>query len=247
MRTAAATGRCLLIWRNWNPSMASGDARRFLDRYEELETGESEMNRLIVLFTAVGVSMTMAIGCSHAAEGKKQEKTALRFKMKSLDGKEVDLRKYAGKVVMIVNVASKCGYTPQYEQMQELHQKYAKKGLAVLGFPCNQFGGQEPGSADAIQKFCRVNYGVTFDMFGKIEVNGKNACDLYRLLTSLDTKPRGAGAIKWNFEKFVIDRDGFVVARFGSGTKPDAAEVVSVVESQLAKKARPSRAQVISE
>jgi glutathione peroxidase len=145
------------------------------------------------------------------------------------------LARYSGKVVVIVNVASKCGYTSQYEQLQELHEKYSEQGLAILGFPCNQFLWQEPGSAEEIQQFCRLNYAVTFEMFAKIEVKGKKASELYRFLTSLDTKPRGAGKIGWNFEKFIIDRDGFVVARFGSSTKPDAPEVVSIIESELAK------------
>jgi len=167
-------------------------------------------------------------------QGVKQEETVLRFKMQSLAGEEVDLAKYQGKVVMIVNVASKCGYTGQYEQLQNLHEDYASQGLAVLGFPCNQFLGQEPGSAEEIQAFCRKNYGVTFDLFAKVEVNGENACELYKFLTSLDTKPKGAGKIGWNFEKFLIDRTGTVVARFGPGTKPDAPEIVAVIELELA-------------
>ena len=182
--------------------------------------------------------MTAGIGCGSGVEGKSQQQTALQFKVKSLSGEEVDLARYAGKVVMIVNVASKCGYTSQYEQLQELHEKYSDQGLAILGFPCNQFLWQEPGSAEEIQQFCRLNYGVTFDMFAKVEVKDKNASELYRFLTSLDTKPKGSGKIGWNFEKFIIDRNGFVVARFGSGTKPDAPEVVSIIERELAKKPR---------
>jgi glutathione peroxidase len=155
--------------------------------------------------------------------------------VKTLQGEEVDLAKYAGKVVMIVNVASKCGYTPQYKQLQQLHEKYAERGLAVLGFPCNQFLWQEPGSEAEIGEFCRMNYGVTFDMFAKVDVKGENACELYKFLTSLDTKPKEAGKISWNFEKFLVNRNGMVVARFGSGTKPDAPEVVEVIERELAK------------
>ena len=110
------------------------------------------------------------------------------------------------------------------------------KGLAILGFPCNQFRNQEPGTAKEIQQFCRLNYGVTFPLFAKIEVNGNGACDLYKHLTSLDTKPIGAGKISWNFEKFVIGRNGEVVARFSPRTKPDAPEVIKVIEAELAKK-----------
>ena len=107
----------------------------------------------------------------------------LNFTMKSLDGKDVDLSKYQGKVVLIVNVASKCGLTPQYKELQALHEKYAKNGLTILGFPCNQFLSQEPGTAEEIKDFCRVNYGVSFDMFAKVEVNGETACDFYKNLT----------------------------------------------------------------
>ena len=159
----------------------------------------------------------------------------LSFTMKSLAGKDVDLSKYQGKVVLIVNVASKCGLTPQYEQLQALHDKYAEDGLAILGFPCNQFLWQEPGTAEEIQEFCRVNYGVTFDMFAKVKVKGDEACDLYKTLTALDTKPVGPGKISWNFEKFIIGRDGEVVARFSPRTKPDDPAVVKVIEAELAK------------
>jgi glutathione peroxidase len=167
--------------------------------------------------------------------------TPLSFTMKSLGGKDVDLSKYQGQVMMIVNVASKCGLTPQYTQLQALHDKYGKKGLAILGFPCNQFRGQEPGTADEIKEFCRVNYGVTFDMFSKIEVNGPGACDLYKCLTALETKPVGPGKISWNFEKFVVGRNGEVVARFGPRTTPDDPEVLKVVEAELAKPAQSGR------
>ena len=188
---------------------------------------------LLVLWGAI--TMTGTTGCGRTTPGAKQEESALRFKMESLAGEEVDLAKYTGQVVLVVNVASKCGFTPQYEQLQQLHEKYSGEGLAVLGFPCNQFLGQEPGSAEEIQQFCRVNYGVAFDLFAKVDVNGDNACEFYKLLTSLDTKPKGPGKIGWNFEKFIIDREGFVIARFGSGTKPDAPEVVAVIERELAR------------
>jgi glutathione peroxidase len=153
--------------------------------------------------------------------------------MKSLGGKEVDLSKYKGKVVIIVNTASECGLTPQYEQLQALHEEYGEQGLAILGFPCNQFGQQEPGTADDIQKFCKVNYGVTFDMFSKVEVNGAGACPLYKYLTSVETKPAGSGKIGWNFEKFVLDRSGNVIARFAPRTEPDAPEVLAVLKQAL--------------
>ena len=178
-------------------------------------------------------------GCAASSATEKEPTKVskpLSSTMKSLNGKDVDLSTYQGKVVLIVNVASKCGLTPQYEQPQALHEKYADDGLAILGFPCNQFLSQEPGTAEQIREFCRVNYGVTFDMFAKVEVNGDGACDLYKTLTALDTEPVGPGKISWNFEKFVVGRNGEVVARFSPRTKPDAPEVIRVIEAELAKK-----------
>jgi glutathione peroxidase len=184
----------------------------------------------------------MAFASSLSAHGASQDKSPLEFKMDSLTGEEVDLAKYKGKVILIVNVASKCGLTPQYEQLQALHDKYADQGLAILGFPCNQFRGQEPGTAAEIAEFCKKNYGVSFDMFAKVDVNGEEACDLYKLLTSLETKPAGPGDISWNFEKFVVNRDGEVVARFAPRTIPDADEVVEVLETELKKEPKEAAA-----
>jgi glutathione peroxidase len=197
------------------------------------------MFRFILLILLGGIAMTLSSLSSAAEKEEKKIPAALNFKMKSLAGKEVDISKYHGKVVLVVNVASKCGLTPQYKELQELHEKHAKKGLAILGFPCNQFKKQEPGTAKEIKDFCRVNYGVTFDMFAKIKVNGEDACDLYKHLTSLDTKPTGSGKITWNFEKFVINRDGEVVARFSPRTTPDDPEVLKVIKGELAKKQQP--------
>ncbi|MEM9356238.1 MAG: glutathione peroxidase [Pseudomonadota bacterium] len=161
-------------------------------------------------------------------------KHALEFKMNSLDGKQVHLaEKYRGKVVLIVNVASRCGLTGQYKGLQALHEEYAEQGLSVLGFPCNQFFGQEPGSSTEIQAFCKKNYGVEFDMFEKIEVNGSNACDLYKYLKTQDAKPKGAGKISWNFEKFLVDRDGNVIARFGPRTAPHDKALTTAIEAAL--------------
>jgi glutathione peroxidase len=159
----------------------------------------------------------------------------LKFKMKAIDGKEVDLAQYAGKVVLIVNTASRCGMTPQYKDLQMLHEKYSEKGLVILGFPCNQFGGQEPGSEAEIKSFCDKNYGVKFDMFAKVDVKGKQVCDLFKLLTTMDVKPAGAGDVRWNFEKFVLDKSGQLIARYGSRVRPDSSEIVDLLESELAK------------
>ncbi len=160
----------------------------------------------------------------------------LDFTMNSLQGKPVDLSQYQGKVLLVVNVASQCGLTPQYEQLQALQENYGEQGLCVLGFPCNQFGRQEPGSATEIESFCKTNYGVTFDMFEKVNVNGDEACDLYQYLTSLPLKPKGPGKISWNFEKFLVNREGKPVARFAPRTRPDAEEVLSRIEAELARK-----------
>jgi glutathione peroxidase len=155
------------------------------------------------------------------------------FSMKAIDGADQRLGDYRGKVLLIVNVASECGLTPQYEGLQKLHAEYASRGFAVLGFPCNQFGGQEPGSNADVKQFCTTNYGVTFPLFSKIEVNGQSRAPLYSWLTSQPTKPDGPGDIKWNFAKFVIDRTGAVVARFDPSTAPAAPEVREVIQKAL--------------
>jgi glutathione peroxidase len=158
----------------------------------------------------------------------------LDFTMRDIDGKQTPLSKYKGKVVLIVNVASKCGFTPQYEQLQDLHEKYAEKGLAVLGFPANDFRKQEPGTNEQIKQFCTKRFGVTFDMFSKIVVKGDGQCELYKFLTSPRTNPDFAGPIKWNFTKFLIGRDGKTVARFEPRTRPDDPDVIQAIEKALA-------------
>ncbi|MBI2426181.1 MAG: glutathione peroxidase [Candidatus Hydrogenedentes bacterium] len=158
----------------------------------------------------------------------------LGFKTKTIDGEEVALDKYKGKVMLIVNVASKCGLTPQYEQLQALHDKYNEKGLAVLGFPANNFNGQEPGTEAEIKEFCSSKFQVKFDMFSKVSVKGDDIAPLFKFLTSADTNKDFAGDIKWNFTKFLVDREGKVIARFEPKTTPDAAEVVAAIEKALA-------------
>jgi glutathione peroxidase len=172
-----------------------------------------------------------------AASARAEDSAAgpLGFKMKSINGEDVDLSQYKGKVVLMVNVASKCGLTPQYEGLESVYEKYQDKGFVVLGFPCNGFLWQEPGSDAQIAEFCSKTYQVKFPMFSKIEVNGKNASPLYQYLTALDTNPTGKGKISWNFEKFLIGRDGKVVARFSPRTEPDSKEVVAAIETELAK------------
>jgi glutathione peroxidase len=172
-------------------------------------------------------------GPAGAEEGGKKVPAVLNFKMKGLDGKDVDLGQYRGKVVLIVNVASKCGYTPQYKGLESLHEQYAKKGLVVLGVPANEFGGQEPGSNEEIASFCKKNYDVKFPMLAKVVVKGEGQVPLYQHLTSKETNPRFSGDIKWNFTKFLFDRNGNPVARFEPATTPDSAEVQSAIEAAL--------------
>jgi glutathione peroxidase len=159
----------------------------------------------------------------------------LQFIMKSLQGEDVDLAQYQGKVLLVVNVASECGYTPQYKGLQALYDRYAQNGFEVLGFPCNQFGHQEPGTAEQIATFCQQRYGVTFPMFEKVHVNGPNQCDLYTYLISTDAHAQHAGPIQWNFEKFLLARDGMVVARFKSHVAPESQQVIEAIERELAK------------
>ena len=180
----------------------------------------------VLAFLATLLTLSM-----HAAETP----NLLTIPLKDIDGKETTLAAYKAKAVLVVNVASACGYTAQYEGLEALYRKYKDKGLAVLGFPCNQFGGQEPGTEEEIAKFCKSKYDVSFDMFAKVEVNGDNASPLFKKLTS-ESKP--AGDVKWNFEKFLIGRNGEIVARFPTKTKPDAPEVVQAIEAELAKAAK---------
>jgi glutathione peroxidase len=189
---------------------------------------------------AVGVMLVLgaSVAVVNAAAGQKADPSAgpLQFSVKDIDGKDVDLSKYKGKVVLIVNVASKCGNTPQYAQLEEMHKKYADQGLVILGFPANEFGKQEPGTNAQIKEFCTSKYNVDFPMFSKIVVKGVGQDPLYQYLTGKDTNPKYAGDITWNFEKFLVSRDGQVVNRFKPKTKPDAPEVVTAIETELAKK-----------
>jgi len=153
--------------------------------------------------------------------------------MKTIDGKDQSLDVYRGQTLLVVNVASQCGLTPQYAALQRLHQEYAGRGFAVLGFPCNQFGAQEPGNEEEIASFCELNYGVTFPMFAKIDVNGDNAAPLYRLLKKARPGLLGSEAIKWNFTKFLVDRNGKVIQRFEPEVTPDSKEVTAAIEMQL--------------
>jgi glutathione peroxidase len=155
--------------------------------------------------------------------------------VESLAGELTSLADYKGKALLIVNVASQCGLTPQYAGLQELHNTYGDRGFEVLGFPCNQFGAQEPGTSDEIKTFCETNYGVSFPMFSKIEVNGDNRHPLYEELTQTEDSEGKAGDIAWNFEKFLIAKDGTVVARFAPAVAPDDPALVGAIDTELAK------------
>jgi glutathione peroxidase len=155
------------------------------------------------------------------------------IQLKTLGGADSTLGPLAGKTLLVVNVASKCGLTPQYTALEELHKRLSDQGFSVVGFPCNQFGGQEPGTAEEIEQFCSTSYGVTFPIFEKIEVNGPGRHPIYDELTAVPDASGTAGDIQWNFEKFVIAPSGSVVARFRPRTVPDDPEVLAVIESNL--------------
>jgi len=144
------------------------------------------------------------------------------FTVKDIKGKDVKLDQYRGKLMLVVNTASQCGFTPQYKGLEALYEKFHDKGLEVLGFPCNQFGGQEPGDEKEIAQFCEINYGVTFPLFAKVDVNGDHAAPVYRYLKSAKPGLLGSEAIKWNFTKFLVDRDGNVVKRYAPNDTPEA-------------------------
>jgi glutathione peroxidase len=159
--------------------------------------------------------------------------TIYDFTVKTIDGSPKSLGDYRGKALLIVNVASRCGLTPQYEALEQLHETYGARGLAVLGFPANEFGAQEPGSNDQIKEFCSSRYGVKFDMFAKVKVKGPGIDPLFHYLTSKETDAAFAGDIKWNFNKFLIGRDGSVLARFEPQVEPTSPEVKQAIEKAL--------------
>ena len=190
------------------------------------------------IFSCISAGLIAGLGVlsAQADEGVKSVPPVLNFTMKDLSGNPVELSQYQGKVVLFVNVASKCGYTPQYKGLEALYEKYQKDGLVVIGVPANEFGGQEPGSDADISEFCKSKYGVTFPMLSKVVVKGNGICPLYKFLTSKDTDPKFPGEISWNFEKFLISRSGEIVGRFKSKVTPESSELVQAVETELKKK-----------
>lgn len=187
-----------------------------------------------IIFTLALVAI--AFLSSALAENKKGDKMSSNIKnvtVKDIDGKNVKLSDYNGKVLLIVNVASYCGYTKQYSGLEEIYRKYKDKGFEILAFPCNQFGQQEPGSNEEIKNFCSTKFDVTFRLFDKIDVNGSNKSPLYTILT--DNSVTGKGDINWNFEKFLIDKNGNVVARYPNKVEPTSKELISALEKELSK------------
>ena len=188
------------------------------------------MNKQILMTILTGfVFMTTA---NFAGEDAQKTAGPLGFVLQTIDGDSVNLADYKGKVILMVNVASKCGNTPQYEGLQKIYEKYKDDGFVILGFPANNFLGQEPGSNEEIATFCSVNYGVTFPMFAKISVKGKDQHPLYKYLTDKDAHAFG-GNIGWNFEKILIGKDGQIKARFSPRTKPDDEKVIAAIEGEL--------------
>jgi glutathione peroxidase len=192
---------------------------------------KSELSmRLLLPLSIAFVALSLNL---HAHQGHECD---LNFKAKSIDGETVDLEDYEGNVVVVVNVASQCGLTGQYSGLQDLYAKYKDKGLVVLGFPCNQFGSQEPGTEAEIKQFCSTKFNVSFPMFGKVDVKGENAAPFFKNLSEKDAKPKGKGEVSWNFEKFLIDREGKLAHRFAPNTEPSDPEFLKAIESALAKK-----------
>ena len=183
--------------------------------------------------------MLLATACYASVEGEKRMQAIKAngsihsFALKDIDGRDTKLAQYKGKVMLLVNTASKCGYTPQYEGLQQLYTKYKDQGLVVLGLPANNFKGQEPGTNEEIKDFCTLKYKVSFPMFAKISVKGDDKHPLYKYLTEPETNPQYAGEIKWNFNKFLVDKQGQIIARFDSKDKPMDDTVVQAVEAAL--------------
>lgn len=197
----------------------------------------------IPLFALAAALLSVAGFVRAEAESEDNAKSesippALDFEMARIDGEPVHLSQYRGDVVLMVNTASQCGFTPQYAGLQTLHEQYHERGLSILGFPANDFGNQEPGDNEQIHQFCEVNYGVTFDLFAKVSVKGEQQCALYQHLTDKETNPDFAGPVKWNFEKFLLNREGTVIARFRSKVKPTSDAMIDAIETALAENAQ---------
>jgi len=193
----------------------------------------NNIERILIMISFLGISLFGITLKAQSASNEETIKSAniYKYSVKNIKKEDVNLKSYEGKVLLIVNVASECGYTPQYEGLEKIYKKYNAKGFEILAFPCNDFGGQEPGTNEEIQKFCSINYNVTFPLFDKISVKGSEKTELYIMLT--DNKVTGKSEIAWNFEKFLVDKNGNVVANFKSKAKPESAEITSEIEKLL--------------
>lgn len=182
--------------------------------------------KTLILLTIISFALATSVEDSSNAD------SVYEFEMENIDGEDTSLSNYEGKVLLIVNTASECGYTPQYEGLQAIYEEYRDRGFAVLGFPANNFGGQEPGTDEEIKQFCKVNYDVSFPMFSKISVKGEDQHPLFRYLTNAEN-PDFTGEIKWNFEKFLIDKNGNLIHRFRSPVKPNSGKITGAIETAL--------------
>ena len=192
------------------------------------------MHKLIAFAAAAALTALFSAALlSPSADAGPAPKSPLDFTVKDIDGKEVALSHYKGKVVLIVNTASQCGFTPQYASLESLYQKYAAKGLRILAFPANDFGAQEPGKNEEIKSFCTGKYKTTFNLFSKVVTKGDGQAPLYKFLTAAETNGKFAGPIQWNFTKFLTDKKGHVIARFEPGTDPLSPEFIAKVEAAL--------------
>ena len=190
----------------------------------------------LLVTIVVFVKITFAGGIVHEPTTGPATQSPLDFKVKDIDGKDVSLSQYRGKVIMMVNVASKCGFTKQYTALEELYKSHADQGFVIIGFPANNFGHQEPGTNTEIKEFCSSKFAVTFPMMAKISVKGEDKDPLYKYLTEEPTAGDFKGDIAWNFTKFIVDKNGNVIARFPSNTTPDDPELVGIVEKAIAAK-----------
>ena len=189
--------------------------------------------KAFLLVAAAMVFASAACNAEDKPKGDPKVTSPLDFKVSGIDGKEVDLSKYKGKVVLFVNVASQCGYTKQYTGLQAIYKKYEKDGFVIVGVPANNFGSQEPGTNEEIVEFCSSKYSVTFPMLAKISVKGDDKSPLYTFLTSKETNPKFAGEIGWNFEKFLVNKKGEVVGKYKSGVAPDSDELTKAIKAEL--------------
>ena len=195
------------------------------------------MTRAGVATWGVGLAVLgSSLAAAQEAAKKKDVSPVLDFTMKNIDGQDVHLGSYQGDVLLLVNVASECGYTPQYDGLEKAFRKYKDQGFKILAFPANDFGAQEPGTNAEIKQFCRTKYDVTFDVFSKVSVKGDNKCPLYSYLTDKERNGAFGGEIRWNFQKFLVDRKGQVVARFEPGDEPQGPKVTAAIEKALAEK-----------